>query len=497
VKIPSRINVTLSRVILFVLIFSFVSPGSPLPASAETSYLGDPCHIAIAVVNGTKNYDLSAVGVSSYINFLLNPGPNVASNIEHLKVLKVKDNLYLDQLALIESTVPQNLGRVWLIGNEPDTWHSGQDDVFPETYAERFFQMATRIKEIDTTARVGFGQIVQPSPLRIRYMERVWARLIQSDLAGSPTNALNLIDIFSLHSFILNEQPGGEWGAGIPKGFRDPGQYDDAFIITYYPDTMYKTYDVTIFSQWITAYRQWMKNIGAQNKPLWITEYGSLMPPEDPPGLDYYNVTDEATTDFMLDTFNFIYNTKNPTLGYPTDDNRLVQRAYWYSLNEFRWRFGGALFDPLTGQRTIVGDAFVDYNPPVPPVDQDPYPISITFVPLRYTPGAGLTRVDYRVDVRVGNNVTAENRVPVEVELSLDGSNPPTTLTGYLSRCGGVGIFSFFWNNLEPLVEHTIHAGVTIDTGSGMQDNDPSNNTLDSIVIPQEPPVIFLPVLVR
>ena len=74
--------------------------------------------------------------------------------------------------------IQRNLGAVWIIGNEPDR-KEYQDDLTPEKYAERFYEVATIIKATDPTALVGFGSIVQPTPIRIRYLERSLERLLE------------------------------------------------------------------------------------------------------------------------------------------------------------------------------------------------------------------------------------------------------------------------------------------------------------------------------
>jgi hypothetical protein len=115
---------------------------------------------------------------------------------------------------------------------------------------------------------------------------------------------------------------------------------------------------------------------------------------------------------------------------------------------------------------------------------------------LRYTQGTGITHVDYRVDVRVGNNVTAENRVPVTVNLNIDGVSLGSQ-SGMMARCGGVGILSFLWLDKPPLQDVNVHAGVSISSGSSLVDTNLGNNSLDLVAIPGLPGTVFLPFLDR
>jgi hypothetical protein len=174
---------------------------------------------------------------------------------------------------------------------------------------------------------------------------------------GNRKAALDLIDIWSIHAFILNEHL-SQWGAGVPVGFEN--DWSDAISITDYSDT----HSIEIFSQRIISFRNWMNSIGERKKPLWITEYGSLFPPIDPiNGPDYVNIDDATTSDFMINSFDFMLNSINESTGFQDDENRLVQRWFWYSLNDYRYKFGGSLFDPDNEfVPTLVGEAYKNYT---------------------------------------------------------------------------------------------------------------------------------------
>jgi hypothetical protein len=62
----------------------------------------------------------------------------------------------------------------------------------------------------------------------------------------------------------------------------------------------------------------------------------------------------------MYATFDFFITSKDPDLGYPADDNRLVQRWLWYSLSDTVYPTGN-LFDAATGQITPLGLAYGSY----------------------------------------------------------------------------------------------------------------------------------------
>jgi len=300
-------------------------------------------------------------------------------NIDYLHVIRVSDAAY-DNGALLDKItgwVTDNPGEVWIIGNEPDRF-CYQDSINPEVYAQRFYDIAIRIRHFDPTAKIGFGSVVQPTPIRIRYLERAVHHLTYLS-CGNRQAALDLIDFWSIHAFLLNEEPYG-WGADIPVGFFTydeeqlidvnqghcysgeiyPIDISDAIKITNFSDT----YSIDKFEERIVEFRKWMNLIGEKDKPLWITEYGSLFPPIDlPEPPNYVTLPDSVTSDFMIDTFEFLLSSTDQTTGYTADNNHLVQRWFWYSLNEFRYVFGGTLFDPDKNfDITLVGENYQSFT---------------------------------------------------------------------------------------------------------------------------------------
>jgi len=334
---------------------------------------------------GVTGYEaqLEDLKAGAYLDFGRSLSPARPGGIEYIQVLRVRDDIYPSVLSELSALVAANPGAHWEVGNEPDTSFENQDNVPPETYADRFYAIATEIRAADGTARIGFGTIVQPTPIRLRYLERAWLRLV--DLAGSPAAASALIDFWNVHAFILNEW--GTWGTGIPPGFicetfgaggrcwddfqgpvfdcgANPTQCWVPVAITDLNDT----HNNAIFEARVIALRTWMAGTGEREKPLWITEYGSLLPPIDPPGgPNYENVPDSETARFMTDSFDFLLNTTDASAGDPSDGNRLVQRWFWYSLDDHRYTFGGTLYDPDNSQaRTAVGTAWINYvDPPI------------------------------------------------------------------------------------------------------------------------------------
>jgi hypothetical protein len=102
--------------------------------------------------------------------------------------------------------------------------------------------------------------------------------------------------------------------------------------------------NMDIFVQHIVDFRTWMRNRGQRDKPLILTEFGVLMPVQ-------YGFPPYRVNAFMTATFDYLLSARDDQLGYPADENRLVQRWLWFSLNDRPWDpdtgagFNGALFD--------------------------------------------------------------------------------------------------------------------------------------------------------
>jgi hypothetical protein len=96
-----------------------------------------------------------------------------------------------------------------------------------------------------------------------------------------------------------------------------------------------------------------MAERGLRDKPLIVTEFSVLMPPE-------YGFPFERVRDFMLASIEFLMTATDDQVGHPADGNRLVQRWSWYSIADDVYTTGN-LFDPGTGEITPLGNAFAEY----------------------------------------------------------------------------------------------------------------------------------------
>jgi hypothetical protein len=123
--------------------------------------------------------------------------------------------------------------------------------------------------------------------------------------------------------------------------------------------------NIDLIKQQIRDFRQWMFDRGQRDKPLINTEYGILM--TEDLGFDYPRVRT-----FMLDSFDtFLNDLDDPALGYPADDNRLLQEWFWFALavNDFEGRIvHTGLFDSNT---RVIKPLGTDFGSFVQPLHQD------------------------------------------------------------------------------------------------------------------------------
>jgi hypothetical protein len=382
------------------LILILLETTHAVPSQAQTStslYLPlirraatTSCRFGIAAIPGIGGYDVSlnAFKIGGFVDWTSAPSRTLPGDVTFLRVINLRDPFDDTEAAQYAARLARVYpGSYWQIGNEPDTTYEGhgiyQDNVTANQYGHRYYVIASAIRQADPSAKLGFGSVVQPTPVRFRYLEMALARLISD--SGSASAAHGLIDFISIHGFILNEDEDhnddgiidNKWGTGVPKDYSDPYLY----CLTTNPDgtcktkilpealTPAQTYDINRFKTRVQNMRQWMYNNGLRNKPLWITEYGSLLPPITKPEDNLTTLPDSVTAQYMVNTFDFLRTATSTTTGLPADGNRLVQRWFWYSLNEHRYWFGGSLYDPDTSppQLTLIGQTFINYMAPLLP----------------------------------------------------------------------------------------------------------------------------------
>ena len=299
-----------------------------LPAGSDRARVG------AALASGKfSDYDWGEAAPGWYLSWRVDPQPQPGARFAQM--VRVNAGGFYPELETIRRVAQANPGSLWLIGNEPDVkW---QDNVTPEQYAAVYGELHAAIKAADPTAQVAIGGVSQPTPLRLAYLDRVLAAYRAKFGVEMP------VDVWNVHAFILREER-GSWGVDIPPGIDvDRGQL--------YEITDHNNMD--IFRRQLIDFRRWMAERGQRDKPLIISEYGILMPAS-------YGFPPDVVSNFLVDTFDFFLTARDPELGYPADDNRLVQAFNWFSIADKTYPTSN-LFDPDTRNVSLVGETFKAY----------------------------------------------------------------------------------------------------------------------------------------
>lgn len=315
----------------------------------------------IGEISDISNYDISSLGVGWYIDYQAQPFAPRPNNVEYAPMIRVKASnadpgyTFTPIIDNLTNAIANNPGADWFIGNEPDR-KDFQDGVEPEIYAKAYHDIYDIIKTQDPTAQIFAGSIVQPTEVRLEYLDAILASY-QSQFGESMP-----VDGWSIHNFILNEADCAAfnndlsqcWGADMPPATTKTEGMRIGIA---------GHKDVEIFKQQVVRFRQWMTNNGYGGKPVYLSEYGILLP--DIYGDDAEDFSPASVNQFMNDTFDYMLETKDPALGDPNDDYRLIQRFSWYSVNDDRangGQYNGNLFSASSYSKSSMGQNYSDYT---------------------------------------------------------------------------------------------------------------------------------------
>ena len=254
------------------------------------------------------------------------------------QMVRVSANGVRGGTSALEKLVTENLGSVWVIGNEPDV--QVQDNVTPARYAEIYWDAYRVIKSADASAYVAIAGVSSPTPLRLQYLGMILDAYQQK--YGEPMP----IDVWTVHVYVLREQR-NSWGIGIPTGM---DWVNDGMLYEIEDHN-----DFNIANQMVVDLRAFLAQRGYQDTPLAITEFGILLPAD-------FGFTPDVVSEYMRQTIGFYLNQSDPATGYPVDSNRLVQQWFWFSLFDGSEEFSvGNLIDRNTGKLTPIGVVYSDY----------------------------------------------------------------------------------------------------------------------------------------
>ena len=299
----------------------------------------------VARENGRNinNYNVAPLRGHWYLDYATQETPPHTADMVYAQMIRPPFLKSATFTKTVEVVIRNNPGALWIVGNEPE--RDKQDSLTAGAYADFYYRVYHFLKARDPNAHVAIAGVVQSTPLRRRYLDLVLTEYKNRYGVAMP------IDVWTLHAFILPEN--NVWGASIPLGL-------EAFANEGMQYELEDHDNITIFRNNIIAFRQWMADRGYRDKPLLITEYGILLSTLH--GFSYAKVKS-----FMLASFDFFLTSTDAAIGYPADNNRLVQAWSWFSLNYPPYNattgdgFNGNLVAPDTGVLQPLGQDFGNY----------------------------------------------------------------------------------------------------------------------------------------
>jgi hypothetical protein len=438
----------------------------PLVMDGYVPPSGRLCRFGVGAGRDIATYPVNSLRMGWYVDWTVTSNPSRPGGITYMPTVRLQQTgpdsyAYSPGLDVLSATVRALSGATWLIGNEPDR-RRWQDSLEPHVYAHAYHDLYYLIKGWDPTAQIAAGGIVQPTPLRLQYLDMVLESY--QERYGEPMP----VDVWNIHAFILRERscdcyPEDCWGAEIPPG------------IEACEGMLYEIQDndnLEIFKQNIERFRRWMADRGYQNRPLIITEFGVQMWPD-------LGFPPERVNAYMNGTFDYLM-TVTSTLGYPADEYRLVQRWAWYSLSDDH--FNGWLFDPNTKARTVFGDNFAAYTAQVSPT-VNLKPVRVWTEPaLPFSNGEPVT-VTLLAYVVNNGNITASGPTTIrfyEGHPDQGGTLISEQIISPLDGCASGATVSVTWSSV-PSGSHIVYA--VVDSADTIPESDEGDNILGERIL--------------
>ncbi len=307
----------------------------------------------VALDNGRAidDYNVAPLNGYWYLDYAVQAAPSRPDGMRYAQMIRPPLWRRSTMTATLEAVIANDPHALWIVGNEPD--RDKQDGLTPQEYATFYHDVYHFLKERAPESRIAIAGVVQSTPLRRRYLDMVLASYQSQYGSKLP------VDVWTMHAFILPEND--QWGASIPPGLNEFASEGMQYGVWDHDN-------LAIFQTNILAFRQWMADNGYRDKALVVTEYGILLPDIAFPAA--------AVRDFMIGTFDYFLSATDEAVGYPADDNRLVQSWSWFSLNyppydpDTRFGHNGNLLEPTNGLVLELGRAYGAYAAAQQPANQ-------------------------------------------------------------------------------------------------------------------------------
>lgn len=442
-------------------------------------------------VNGApRSYPIEPLRIGWYVDYQATQNPNAPGSMHYYPMIRLEqigEDGYAysvfgsrepTSLAQLYAVIDNNPSTYWFIGNEPDRLQF-QDDMEPRAYARAYHDLYYLIKERDPSAKIVAGSIVQPTPLRLEYLDQVLLNYFELYREKMP------VDAWAFHNFILNEascsyyaqfypnDPNGLlnacWGADIPPGI----DAVDGMRVDVQQNT-----DLETFKEQVVAFRTWMAERGYRNVPAFLSEYGVLMPE----GIFTPDFDEARVNQYMNATFDYLLEEAiDPEIGYPGDNNRLVQRFSWYSVDD-NIDHNGFLFDrtqPAAISRTGMGDNFYNYTSQVQR-QVDFYPANVQVIGGPPLTAQGTTSITLQAEIHNSGNLGVTSRATVRFfngDPAAGGKQIGDPQTIQLMGCGEAAQVRTAWEDVAP-GQYEVYVQVS----SGETEVDTTNNVISTTV---------------
>jgi hypothetical protein len=364
------------------------------PADLMTS---DPnCRYGVAAIANEQVPTVPIFHAGWFVTFESVTPTNAPAGSEFVRILGVRQNkdtlgqylpgYYLTggmSHAAVVAQAQAEPGSLWLIGNEvdrgpnPGQIQGGQGDMYPEVYATTYHELYYLIKAADPTARIGISGLVEVTPGRIQYLDKVWQAYYDQYGVFIPVDVWNM-HLYPLPEAYTNGEPNGianvalgaDPALAIRESGNNPAMCPDPGVYCWA-----EADDMDIFKEQIITMRTWMKAHGQQNKPLILSEYSILYvyDPEDKgPGcylMDEYGqcFTPERVSAFAQNSFDYLqFEAIDPNLGYPADNNRLIQQWLWFAIQSNSIGQASNLLESDLTTLTPAGQTYRNYVEALP-----------------------------------------------------------------------------------------------------------------------------------
>lgn len=472
------------------------------------------CRYGTTLTAGESGFE--QLGAGWYMDFYASPSIVPTNGAEYAHSIRISQDKtaagdYLPTYNIspalgdpwLGSIIADHPGALFMIGNEPDRGPDPgslirkQDDTFPEVYAQAYHDAYHYIKERDPSAQVAIAGLVQVTPGRLQYLDKVWDAY--RDRYGHPMP----VDVYNMHVYVLSETDqygnpndtanvavGTDPALGKRSGSASECSLDAVYCIAEHDN-------IDRFAEQVVAMREWMKAHGQQNKPLIISEYSSLYSPlrtNGDPFLDEFGnqFTISRIKQFMDATVDYLSNTTDPDLGYAYDDYRLVQQWMWFSMHSENIGWGSNLLENNKSTLSWLGQTYRDH------ISDHAYNADLLVGDLAHHIGtitAGKANVSLSADIH--NKGTRKQTASITVQFYKNAAltqtiGAPVVITPDLNGCARESLnATTTWSNLVPGV-YTYWVKVV----EASDEVDLSDNVRSGTFIIDESPT-YLPVAAR